>query len=100
MHESDGPIILYTSTYCGQSRLVENFLREHVPLLEIVNVDRDAEAHRRLIAINNGFASVPTVIFTDGKRLTEPPLSLLRQELGIEDTGLGERVRRILSGGS
>lgn len=98
MTESEGPVILYTSNRCGQSRMVEEFLSEHVSLLEVVNIDADADARRRLIEINGGYASVPTVILSDGTRLTEPPLSLLRQALGIEDTGLAERVRRILGG--
>jgi mycoredoxin len=100
MAESEGPVILYTSNRCGQSRMVETFLREHVSLLEVVNIDGDPEARSRLIEINGGYASVPTVILPDGRRLTEPPLYRLRQELGIEGRELGERVRRILGGSS
>lgn len=98
MADSEGPVILYTSNRCGQTRMVEEFLREHLSRLEIVNIDADPDGRRRLIEINGGYASVPTVILADGRRLTEPPLSLLRQALGIEDTGLAERVRRILTG--
>ncbi len=98
MVTSEGPVILYTSNRCGQARIVEEFLTEHVPLLEVVNIDADPEGRRRLIEINGGYASVPTVILPDGQRLTEPPLALLRRALGIEETGLAERLRRILSG--
>lgn len=98
MAEGEAPVVLYTSNRCGQSRLVEEFLKEHVSRLEVVNIDADAEARSRLIAINGGYASVPTVILADGRRLTEPPLSSLRRALGIEDTGLAERLRQILGG--
>lgn len=98
MTVSEGPIILYTSNRCGQARMVQQFLTEHVSVLEIVNIDADPDGRRRLIEINGGYASVPTVILPDGRRLTEPPLSLLRRALGIEDTGLAQRARRILGG--
>jgi mycoredoxin len=100
MLDSEGPIILYTSNYCGQARGVENFLKDNGLPVEVLNIDRDLAARRRLIELNGGFASVPTLVFPDGRRLTEPSLSMLRQELSIEESGLGERVRRILSDGS
>jgi mycoredoxin len=98
MSQRDGPITLYTSSYCGPARSVERFLREQQVPLEVINIDGDLEARRRLIELNGGYASVPTLVFSDGSRLTEPSLAMVRRALGIDDDRLGERVRRMFGG--
>jgi mycoredoxin len=98
MTESEGSITLYTSTYCGSARSVERLLRENGVAMEVINIDNDPEARRRLIELNGGYASVPTLILADGSRLTEPSLAAVRQTLGIEEPELGQRVRRFFGG--
>lgn len=95
MAESQEAIILYTSNYCGHSIAVRRLLEKHHIPVEIVTIDGDKEARQRLIELNGGYASVPTLLFPDGSKLTEPSLSRLRQKLGIEETGLVEKVRRL-----
>ena len=97
MEEKKGPIILYTSRYCGHARSVRRLLEKSDIPVEVIDIDRDPEARARLIEINGGYASVPTVIFPDGSKLTEPPISRLRTELGIERNSLSDRVRRLLT---
>ena len=92
MSESD-TIILYTSSYCGHARLVEEFLAEGKIAAEIINISENADARQTLIGINQGFASVPTLVFPDGSVLTEPSLRDLRLKLGLENPSLGDRVR-------
>ena len=98
MDEKNEEIILYTSSYCGHSRSVERFLEQHKVPVQVINIDGNQEARTRLVEINNGYASVPTLIFPDGSKLTEPPLSLLRQKLEIESQSLSDRVRNLFSG--
>ena len=93
MAENDEKIILYTSPYCGHSRSVERFLQKHGIPVEMINIAGDQEARARLVELNNGYASVPTLLFPDGSKLTEPPVSVLRQKLGIDEQSLGDRVR-------
>ncbi len=90
-------ITLYVSSWCAHSRSVERFLDENdVPVNKII-IDGDAEARATLTEINNGFASVPTLVLADGTVLTEPTLSQLRQKLGLETaSGLRSRIRGIL----
>lgn len=79
------PITLYTSNYCGHSRRVEHFLVEQQVSFRRINIDEDAGARERLIELNGGFASVPTLVFADGSKLVEPPLFELRQRFGLPD---------------
>ena len=98
MEEQNKPIILYTSNFCGHSRSVERFLEQQEIPVEVINIDGNQEARARLMEINGGYASVPTLIFPDGSKLTEPPLSHLRRELGVESESLSERIRNFLGG--
>lgn len=90
-------ITLYASKWCSHSRSIESYLeRQEIPVHKI-NVDGDADARAELIKINDGYASVPTVIFADGTKLTEPSLAELRHKLGLEaNPSLMGRIRGVL----
>lgn len=70
-------------------------MEKHDVPVELINVDGNEEARARLIEINGGYASVPTLLFPDGSKLTEPPISRLRQKLGIEGESLSDRIRNL-----
>ncbi len=89
-------IILYTSSYCLHSRSVERILNRNGIPVQIINIDRDRQARERLIAINQGYASVPTLIFPDGSKLTEPSTRELRAKLNIELPTMTERLKSFL----
>lgn len=99
MSAGNGPITLYTSTYCGSARAAERIMNDHGVAFEVVNIDDDDEARRRLIELNGGYASVPTLVWPDGRKLTEPSMSTLHRTLGIEEKGLGDRLRSVFRGG-
>ena len=95
---TDRAITLYTSKWCGHARSVEGFLKRNLIDAVVISIDHDDEARRRLIEMNNGYASVPTLVFPDGTKLTEPTLYELREKLGMEQPdGLAERIRGILA---
>jgi signal peptidase II len=75
------PITLYTSEYCGHSRKIEQFLHQQNVAVTIVHIDGDPEARETVKSINNGYASVPTLVFADGSTLTEPSISTLKRKL-------------------
>ncbi len=90
-------IILFSSRWCAHSRSVENFLKRNEIDAHKINIDGDNEARQQLIDLNNGFASVPTLLFPDGTKLTEPSFSEIRQKIGLEQPpGLVDRVRNLL----
>ena len=75
-------IILYGSPTCFMVAPVRGLLeRAEVPF-EYVDIMRDETARQRVLEINSGNASVPTLVFGDGTTLTEPSLSELKQKLG------------------
>jgi mycoredoxin len=48
---------------------------------EYVNIHEDAEGREHVREINNGYESVPTLVFPDGSALTEPSLAQLQAKL-------------------
>ena len=90
-------ITLYTSNYCGHARRVEQFLADENIPVTIINITDDWAAKETLIGINNGFASVPTLVFTDGSKLTEPSIEELRLKLGLEQPDWREKIRARLN---
>lgn len=94
-------ITLYVSSWCAHSRSVEGFLDRNSIAVDKIKIDGDRQARADLIEINDGYASVPTLVFPDGSKLTEPSLSQLRDKLGLEtDVSIVGRIRGILGGSS
>jgi mycoredoxin len=94
--ETNANLIVYTSTWCGHALAVERFLNENNVPVTLVDIGQDRDAREELIALNNGFASVPTVVFPDGSKMTEPSLSALRSRLGLDSPGLVDRLKGAL----
>lgn len=84
---------LYTSMFCSHSRIVEAFLDDHEIDLEKVSIDGSPEAREAVKALNNGYASVPTLVLDDGRILTEPSFNDLRRALGIKQPNLLTKVK-------
>ena len=95
--KSGGKITLYTSKWCAHALSVEHFLQMNDIDVDKINVDEDPEAREDLIALNGGYASVPTLVFPDGSRLTEPSHGELRHKLNLDPPpGLVERLRSFM----
>ena len=99
MDDQNDRIILYTSRFCGHSLSVEHLFRQYDVPAEVVNIDGDAGARERLVELNGGYASVPTLIFPDGTQMTEPSLRRVREKLGIEKASLLDRALGLIAGG-
>jgi len=97
MSNNTDTITLYTSNYCSHARRVEQFLADENIPVTIINITEDLAARETLIGINNGFASVPTLIFADGSKLTEPSIEEIRLKLGLEQLNWREKIRARLN---
>ncbi|MDX9850074.1 MAG: glutaredoxin domain-containing protein [Anaerolineaceae bacterium] len=73
-------IIMYGTTWCGDTKRAKKFFEEHQIDYEWINIDKDSEGSKRVQALNNGFKSVPTIIFPDGSILVEPDNETLRNK--------------------
>ena len=89
-------VTVYTSSYCLHSRSVVRFLKKNDIPAEIISIDGDREAKELVMSINNGYASVPTVIFPDGTHLTEPSYKQLREKLDLEKPTLSQRLKGLI----
>lgn len=87
------PIIMYKSTTCPHSWSVERWLKSNHIATTFINIDKDPGARAVVQSLNNGYASVPTLIFPDGTQLTEPSFRQLRNQLGIKTPTLSQRVK-------
>ena len=78
---------MYGTNWCGDCRRAKLFFSEHRIPYNWVNVDEDREASDLITEMNNGYRSVPTIVFDDGAILVEPLASELALNLGISSQG-------------
>uniref|UniRef100_A0A7C4PJG7 NrdH-redoxin n=1 Tax=Anaerolinea thermolimosa TaxID=229919 RepID=A0A7C4PJG7_9CHLR len=76
-------IIVYGTTWCGDSRRARRILDENqIPYLW-VDIDNDSEGRKFVEQVNKGYRSVPTIVFPDGTILVEPSSSELKEKLRL-----------------
>ena len=78
------PIILYGTTWCGGSRRCRLLLDRHNINYLWVDIEQDEEAGKYVENLNRGFRSVPTIVWPDGSKLTEPTEEQLARKLGVK----------------
>lgn len=74
-------IILYGSPTCGMVPAVRHLLDRAQTHYQYIDISQNTAARQRVQEINQGYASVPTLVFPDGSTLTEPALGELKAKL-------------------
>jgi mycoredoxin len=65
-------IVIYTTEYCSDCQRVKAYFESrNIPFVKI-GLEGNEKATRFVMSINNGYRSVPTIIFPDGSILVEP----------------------------
>ena len=65
-------IVVYTTEYCSDCLRAKKFFEtNNIPYLR-VGLEGDREATEFVMKVNNGYKSVPTIVFPDGSILVEP----------------------------
>lgn len=72
---------MYGTPTCPMVPPVRGMLNRAQVVFDYVNIAEDAESRGKVMAINDGNASVPTLVFPDGSTLTEPSTAVLREKL-------------------
>lgn len=73
-------IVMYATEYCSDCMRAKRFFEaNNIPYLRI-GLEENREATEFVMQINNGYKSVPTIIFPDGSVLVEPSWEELRQK--------------------
>jgi mycoredoxin len=68
-------VTIFTTPWCGYCRRLKRELDEQGIPYEEVNIEADPEAADLVARVNGGNQTVPTVLFPDGRTLTNPPAS-------------------------
>jgi mycoredoxin len=78
---SEQQIIAYMHNACPMWPPVKGMLERTGVHYVSINIHEDIDARERVRDINNGYESVPTLVFPDGDTLTEPGTGELRNAL-------------------
>jgi mycoredoxin len=74
-------IVMYVTEYCADCmRAKKYFEANNVPYLR-VGLEGNQEATEFVMQVNNGYRSVPTIVFPDGTVLVEPSWDELKEKI-------------------
>lgn len=74
-------IIVYGTRWCGDTRRAKKVFENMDIEYEWIDIDKDKDAEIFVKETNNGFRSVPTILFPDGSILVEPKNADLEDKL-------------------
>ena len=74
-------IIMYVTTSCSDCRSAKAVFEEMKIPYRSINIDEYPGAAQIVEELTNGYQSVPTIVFPDGKILIEPSTQMLQQHL-------------------
>ncbi len=72
-------VVVYVTSWCGACRTTLRFLDENAIAYVAVDIDEDEAAAERVMALNRGNRSVPTIMVDGEHALTEPMQRELRE---------------------
>jgi mycoredoxin len=74
-------VTMYTTTWCGYCyRLKQGLSRAGIDFSE-VDIEQDEQAAVRVMQVNGGNQTVPTLEFSDGSALTNPSVAQVQEKL-------------------
>ena len=79
------PITIYGTTWCGDCRRALRVLDQHQAQYNYVDIEVGDVARSYVEQLNNGYRSVPTILFPDGSVLVEPSSAILALKLAALD---------------
>lgn len=65
-------IVVYSTTWCGDCRRAKRVLDQHDARYKWIDIETQPEALDRMMQLNGGLQSVPTILFPDGTVVVEP----------------------------
>lgn len=83
MTDTQTKIIMYGTTWCGDTRRARQFFSEHQIDYDWIDIDQDKSAAEYVMSVNRGCRSVPTILFPDGSLLVEPSSAKLKEKFNI-----------------
>ncbi len=89
--EESSSIKFYTTQWCPDCVRAKMILKKYKLSFAEIDIDQDPKARQFVEAFNNGYRSVPTIIFPDNSSLVEPSNAKLIQkikELGLANSNV------------
>jgi len=74
-------IKFYGTTWCPGSRRAKQQLIQKGIEFDWINIDEDKAGREFVMEVNNGYRSVPTIVFPDGDVLVEPSAAELEKKI-------------------
>lgn len=78
---ANSTITIYATPWCGDCKRALRVFNQHQIDVYYVNIEEDDEARQYVEQVNNGYQSVPTIVFPDGSVMVEPSSAALAQKL-------------------
>jgi mycoredoxin len=72
---------MYTTEYCSDCYRAKAFFEANQVTYLRVKLEDNEEATKFVMNVNNGYRSVPTIVFPDGVVLVEPSWEQLKEKL-------------------
>ena len=79
--DNPNSIIVYSTSWCPDCYRAKYIMNKAGVEFVEIDIDQDAGAAERVIELNSGNRSVPTILFPDGSIMTEPSTAELRAKL-------------------
>ena len=81
-HRPNPPkIVMYSTLYCPDCMRAKAFFEANDIPYDRVLLEGNDEATEFVLKMNNGFRSVPTIVFPDGSVLVEPSWQELKEKI-------------------
>jgi thioredoxin reductase (NADPH) len=77
-------LTVYGATWCSDCKRAKKFLGEQRVHYNWIDVEQSAEGLAFVEKVNNGKRIIPTIVFDDGRWLSEPSNADLAQKLGLQ----------------
>lgn len=74
-------ILLYGTTWCGDTRRARQTFSDEGIDYEWIDIDQNKTAAEYVMSVARGYRSVPTIVFPDGTIMVEPSSYKLREKL-------------------
>lgn len=76
------PLTVFSTTWCGPCRRLKGLLQAEGIEFEAVDIEQDPEGLHFVREVNQGNATVPTVLFADGTVMTNPSIAAVKAKIG------------------
>lgn len=79
---SENPqLTVFSTTWCGPCRRLKGLLQVEGIDFAAVDIEQDPEGLHFVREVNQGNATVPTVLFADGTAMTNPSIAAVKAHL-------------------